>query len=142
VGVLTDGAEWICYHLVGKDLKDVAAITAEPRATWSGWCFGSRACSQLRKAFFPQRARLPSSAYALDRASLATLFETHKKNPTIRLKRMLRSRLLTSALGTQFDDSEDLFIEHTLLSIRQRSSRMRCWALLGLPVEGLNPARY
>ena len=28
---------------------------------------------------------------------------------------MLWARLLTSALGTQFEDNDDLFIEHTLL---------------------------
>ena len=43
VGVLTDGAEWICYHLAGKDLKEVSAITvAEPRETLSGSCSGYR----------------------------------------------------------------------------------------------------
>jgi N-6 DNA Methylase len=78
-----------------------------------------------------------SSAYALDRATLATLYDSHKTAPTIRLKRTLWSRLLTSALGTQFDDSDDLFIEHTLLV---NSAEIIAHAVLGLPVDGLNPA--
>lgn len=77
-----------------------------------------------------------SSAYALDRATLSALYEANKKEPTIRLKRMLWSKLLTSALGTQFDDSDSLFIEHTLLV---NSAEIIAHAVLGLPVEGLNP---
>src|ERR1700675_4802101 len=65
------------------------------------------------------------------------LFEANKKKPTILLKRMLWSRLLTSALGTQFDDSDELFIEHTLLV---NSAEIIAHAVLGLPVDELNPA--
>ena len=144
VGVLTDGAEWVCYHLVGKDLREVTAITVSGAKGDLGrllfWLEGVLATA---KGIFPtaheiaERLGARSSAYALDRATLATLFETHKKDPTIRLKRMLWSRLLTSALGTQFDDSDELFIEHTLLV---NSAEIIAHAVLGLPVEGLNPA--
>ncbi|HET6388223.1 N-6 DNA methylase [Hyphomicrobium sp.] len=144
VGVLTDGAEWICYHLVGKDLKEVAAITVTgAKGDLERLVFWLEGVLATAKDILPTAreiaARLGarSSAYALDRATLATLFETNKKNPTVRLKRTLWSRLLTSALGTQFDDSDDLFIEHTLLV---NSAEIIAHAVLGLPVEGLNPA--
>ena len=53
------------------------------------------------------------------------------------MKRTLWSRLLTSALGTQFEDSDDLFIEHTLLV---NSAEIIAHAVLGRPVEALAPA--
>ena len=144
VGVLTDGAEWVCYHLAGKDLKEVSAITVSgakgdlERLVF--WLEGVLATAKgIRPTAQEITARLgaKSSAHALDRATLATLFEANKKNPTVSLKRMLWSRLLTSALGTQFDDSDGLFIEHTLLV---NSAEIIAHAVLGLPVEGLNPA--
>ena len=78
-----------------------------------------------------------SSAHALDRATLASLYLLNRDVPTIRMKRTLWSRLLTSALGTQFTDSDELFIEHTLLV---NSAEIIAHAVLGLPVEQLVPA--
>src|SRR5215469_2720197 len=52
------------------------------------------------------------------------------------MKRELWSRLLTSALGTQFEDTDDLFIEHTLLV---NSAEMIAHAVLGLPIESIPP---
>jgi hypothetical protein len=144
VGVLTDGAEWICYHLVGGELKEVSGVTVgEGKSDFDRlvfWLEGVLATAKgIRPTSIEIEARLgaSSSAYALDRATLSTLFEANKKKSTITLKRMLWSRLLTSALGTQFDDSDNLFIEHTLLV---NSAEIIAHAVLGLPVEGLNPA--
>ncbi|MGD9671558.1 MAG: N-6 DNA methylase [Hyphomicrobiaceae bacterium] len=78
-----------------------------------------------------------SSAYALDRATLSALYVAHKHLPTLKMKRLLWSKLLTSALGTQFEDTDDLFIEHTLLV---NSAEIIAHAVLGLPIENLNPA--
>ena len=144
VGVLTDGAEWTCYHLVGQELKAVSDITVGAgkgeldRSVF--WLEGVLATAKgIRPTAAEIAARLgaSSSAYALDRATLSTLFEANKKKPTIGLKRMLWSRLLTSALGTQFEDSDSLFIEHTLLV---NSAEIIAHAVLGLPVQGLNAA--
>ena len=144
VGVLTDGAEWICYHLAGKDLKEVSAITVsgakgdlERLVFWLEGVLATAKGIKPTAREIAARLGAKSSAYALDRATLATLFQANKKNPTVGLKRMLWSRLLTSALGTQFDDSDGLFIEHTLLV---NSAEIIAHAVLGLPVEGLNPA--
>ncbi|WP_246958186.1 N-6 DNA methylase [Brachybacterium sp. Marseille-Q7125] len=56
-----------------------------------------------------------SPAYAQDSAYLESLYRRLREDPTIRLKRELWARLLRSALGTGISDSDDLFIDHTLL---------------------------
>lgn len=144
VGVLTDGVEWICYHLVGEELKEVSDITVGgAKADLNKLVFWLEGVLATAKGIRPTSeeiaARLgaSSSAYVLDRATLNALFEVNKKRPTVSLKRMLWSRLLTSTLGTQFDDSDALFIEHTLLV---NTAEIIAHAVLGLPVEGLNPA--
>ena len=53
------------------------------------------------------------------------------------MKRILWARLLTSALGTQFEDTDDLFIEHTLLV---NSAEIIAHAVLGLRPETISPA--
>lgn len=78
-----------------------------------------------------------SASYALDRAALAALYEDHKALPTVQLKRQLWSRLLRSALGTQFPDTDDLFIEHTLLV---NSAEIIAHLVLGLDVATIQPA--
>ena len=144
VGVLTDGAEWICYHLVNDELLQVASIEVgaakgDPERLIF-WLEGVLATTKgIRPTSDEISARLgaASSAYALDRATLTALFSANKQRPTIQLKRALWSRLLTSALGTQFDDGDSLFIEHTLLV---NSAEIIAHAVLGLPIESVNPA--
>ena len=62
-----------------------------------------------------QRLGTGSSVYELDRATLATLYDRNRDNPSVQVMRELWSRLLISALGTQFEDTDALFIDHTLL---------------------------
>ncbi|TIQ15462.1 MAG: SAM-dependent DNA methyltransferase, partial [Mesorhizobium sp.] len=78
-----------------------------------------------------------SSSYALDRASLSSLYLRNRENPSVKMKRTLWSRLLTSALGTQFEDTDALFVEHTLLV---NTAEIIAHAVLGLAIESLNPA--
>lgn len=74
-------------------------------------------------------ARLGAStaSHALDRTSLRALDEASETMRTVRLKRELWSSLRRSALGTQFTDDPELFIEHALLvNSAPRSSRISC----------------
>ena len=144
VGVLTDGAEWVCYNLVDEELREVTSITVSGgKGDLDQLVFWLEGVLATAKGIKPtaneiaSRLGATSSAYALDRATLSALFHANKTRPTIGMKRMLWSRLLTSALGTQFDDSDDLFIEHTLLV---NSAEIIAHAVLGLPIEGLNPS--
>lgn len=144
VGVLTDGVDWICYHLVGGVLREVATFQLDEKrpdaAKLAFWLEGVLATAKgIKPSADEIAARLGagSSAYALDRASLSALYAAHKDLPTLKMKRLLWSKLLTSALGTQFEDTDDLFIEHTLLV---NSAEIIAHAVLGLQIETLNPA--
>ncbi len=85
------------------------------------------------------RARLgaTSASYALDRATLAALYAEYGATETIRLKRQLWSWLLRGALGTQFVDDDELFLEHTLLV---NSAEIIAHLVVGLDVTDMQPA--
>ena len=143
VGVLTDGVEWRCYTLAGDDLEQVSGldITADAESLQKliFWLEGVLATARnIAPTAKEIDARLGarSSAYALDRASIANLYERSKDQPTVKLKRELWARLLTSALGSHFTNDEALFIEHTLLV---NTAEIIAHAVLGLPVAQLNP---
>jgi SAM-dependent methyltransferase len=144
VGVLTDGAEWRCYHLAETSLVEVSAVevtTSKPNSdVLLMWLEGVMATKQ-HVAPTPDaiKARLgaESSAHALDRASLAALYVANRKVPSVAMKRHLWARLLRTAFGTQFVDSDDLFVEHTLLV---NSAEIIAHALLGLPIDAISPA--
>ncbi|OJU50131.1 MAG: restriction endonuclease [Mesorhizobium sp. 61-13] len=143
VGVLTDGTEWCCYHLVEGGLREVSNATfGSPSDDLSRLVVWLEGVLATAKGIPPTpqniEARLGarSSAYALDRATLSTLFQQNRTNPSVQLKRTLWSRLLTSALGTQFEDTDDLFIEHTLLV---NTAEIIAHAVLGLSLEAQNP---
>ncbi|MDA1315609.1 MAG: N-6 DNA methylase [Acidobacteria bacterium] len=78
-----------------------------------------------------------TSSHDLDRATLAALFERNKESQSLRVKRELWARLLTSALGSQFENSDELFLEHTLLT---NTAEIIAHAVLGLQVDLLPPA--
>jgi len=144
VGVLTDGTEWDCYNLVEGRLQEVSMIscgtTADDLSRLIVWLEGVLATARgiaPTAQNIETRLGATSSAYALDRASLSALYERNKTNPSVQMKRTLWSRLLTSALGTQFEDNDDLFIEHTLLV---NTAEIIAHAVLGLQLETLNPA--
>ncbi len=143
VGVLTDGAEWRCYHAVAAALNEVSVFEVKAsKPDVDGlllWLEGVMATSQGIPPLPEQiHARLgaQSSAHLLDRATLAALYQTSKNKPSVRMKRLLWSRLLRTALGTQFEDSDELFVEHTLLV---NSAEIIAHAVLGLPVESISP---
>lgn len=46
---------------------------------------------------------------------MRAIYNDHRDEPTVVLKRELWAKLLTSALGTQFTNTDELFLEHTLL---------------------------
>jgi hypothetical protein len=64
-----------------------------------------------------RRLGATSPAYLLEAAEIRTLYQRGRDQPGIRLKRELWARLLTTAFGTGFPNSEELFVNHTLLVI-------------------------
>lgn len=143
-GILTDGAEWRAYHLRGDALELATQFTlSPPRPDGDGlllWLEGVLSTSRGIKPTpreIDRRLGADSPSHALDRATLAALYEEHRSLPTVRLKRHLWSRLLRSALGTQFPDDDALFIEHTLLV---NSAELIAHLVLGLQVTEMEPA--
>ncbi|MEZ6050595.1 MAG: N-6 DNA methylase [Planctomycetaceae bacterium] len=53
------------------------------------------------------------------------------------MKRRLWARLLTTALGTQFEDSDELFVEHTYLV---NTAEVIAHAIVGFEIEAISPA--
>lgn len=144
VGLLADGVEWICYHLVDHGLEQVSAYSLDRRNQDTEglllWLEGVMATARnIPPAPLEIQRRLGAgtSSHALDRATLGALFAASKTNESVQLKRGLWARLLRTALGTQFDDEDDLFVEHTLLV---NSAEIIAHAVLGLRLEVIEPS--
>ena len=144
VGVLTDGAEWRAYQLRDDALTEVSSHeVSSSRPDVDGvlvWLEGVLATTQdviPTPDTVRDRLGATSSSYALDQATLQALYQQHCGHPSVQLKRELWAKLLTTALGTQFDDDDRLFVEHTLLV---NSAEVIAHALLGFDVATLPPA--
>jgi SAM-dependent methyltransferase len=143
VGLLTDGKEWNCYDLVDGRLRLVSELSLENTPADADrlvvWLEGVLATTRdiaPTAQNIEQRLGAGSSAYKLDRATLKTLYERNRENPTVQVKRKLWTQLLLSALGTQFTDDDELFVDHTLLV---NTSEIIAHAVLGLHVQSLSP---
>ncbi len=122
VGVLSDGARWELLHLVDDTPQEVSAFEVDPddpdAAGLVLWLEGVLATSSsVRPTPTEVRRRLGAGTpgHDLDSASLSVLYDSHRHLPSVRLKRELWAKLLTTALGTSFTDDDQLFVEHTLL---------------------------
>ncbi len=144
VGVLTDGAEWRCYQLTKHGLEQASDITLQKERPDVDalliWLEGVLCTAQQippSPVEITTRLGVGSSAHALDRKSLRDLYSEHKDDPAVRIKRQLWARLLTTALGSQFQDTDELFVEHTLLV---NTADIIAHAVLGLDVASVSPA--
>lgn len=143
VGVLTDGADWRAYSLSGSQLVQVSRFEATrrtPTAALLMWLEGVLATAEgIRPtpAAIESRLGAGSVSHKLDFATLSALYEAHKALPTVQLKRELWARLLRSALGAQFEDTDELFIEHTLLV---NNAAIIAHLVLGIDVKHIQPA--
>jgi N-6 DNA Methylase len=121
-GVLTDGSIWRLYrHQDGQseavdELKLVPSSIDDRRFRW--WLGAVLATErQLPPTATAIEERLGARApsYRLITAALREALKSADDVPAVGLKRELWVKLLRSALGTQFDGSDDLFIDHTYL---------------------------
>jgi SAM-dependent methyltransferase len=139
VGVLTDGAEWHLYHLADGKLVLASSFLVDPKSPDVDgllvWLEGVLATAeQITPTPHEIGTRLgaTSPAHALDISDLTTLYQTHRALPTVKLKRQLWAKLLTTALGTAFSDEDRLFVEHTLLVTTAK--------IIAHAVVGIDPA--
>jgi SAM-dependent methyltransferase len=145
-GILTDGADWHLYHLDADELVLVSSFSVDPSSPDVDglvlWLEGVLATTERIRPTpkeIERRLGARSSGHALDSMDLAALYERHREDPTVKLKRELWGRLLTTALGTNFEDSDELFINHTLLVL---SAECIAHAVIGwdLTDQRLTPA--
>ncbi len=122
VGILTDGADWRCYRLKDGAMAEVSRYTlAGPKPDAEALCVWLEGVLATAQDIIPtpleieRRLGAGTSAHALDRSSLLELYRRHQHDAAVVTKRRLWSKLLYTALGTQFTDDDQLFVEHTLL---------------------------
>jgi SAM-dependent methyltransferase len=144
VGILTDGADWRAYHLQAGELVEATRHELKPSRSgltsllaWLEGVLAVRTGVPPTPREIVSRLGATSASYALDRAALSALYAEHGTTPTVQVKRQLWSRLLRSALGTQFTDTDELFLEHTLLV---NSAEVIAHLVLGLDVTDMQPA--
>lgn len=122
VGVLTDGPIWRLYRRAGQTIELVDEVTlvagrVDERA-FRWWLGGLLATEQQVKPTaqaIEERLGAASPSFRLARASLVACWEQTNYHPEVALKRELWAKLLRSALGSQFADSDELFVDHTYL---------------------------
>lgn len=136
VALITDGARWRLYQVIGGKhalVEEKATAPQEP-AKLAGWV---EAIASTAKNLSPSRQEIDralgakSPAHKLDQAELASIYAAHRELPTVRVKRRMWAKLLTTASGTGFADDDDLFINHTLLVMMAK--------LIGHCVLGVKP---
>ena len=140
VGILTDGRSWFLYHLRPEgDLRQVSKFLlsseedGQDLVVWLEGVLATRQQIQPTPEEIESRLGYRSSSFELDLADLAALYDVCREEPEVKLKRQLWSRLLTSALGTNFRDEDSLFIRHTYLTL---SAELIAHFVVGLDPSG------
>ncbi|GLB93128.1 N-6 DNA methylase [Mycobacterium kiyosense] len=122
VGILTDGREWRLYHLDNGALELVSTHTlgaqnpdTDELLVWLESVMSTLSAIQPIPEEIERRLGAESPAHMLDAAELQAIYDADKDDNEVQLKRQLWAKLLRAALGEDFVDSEELFINHTLL---------------------------
>ncbi|AKV58478.1 N-6 DNA methylase [Corynebacterium riegelii] len=139
-GILSDGRTWWLFEKEpdsGKfPLLSSFELTSSSKGTdlvaWLQAVLAMPAEVPPRPDSIEDALGAESPGYAQDKAFLQSMYRKVANDPTTNLKRQLWARLLRSALGTGFEDKENLFLDHTLLSIEA--------AAIGHAVMGINLA--
>lgn len=139
VGVLTDGQTWILYHLQpAGELAEVSRICTRDKrdgerlVAWLETVLATREEIAPTPREIVQRLGADSPAAQLDLADLRALYAACRANPEVQVKRELWARLLLSALGAGFEDSDELFVTHTYLVL---TAELIAHEVMGLPTD-------
>lgn len=141
VGILTDGVEWTLFDLTAAgDLVEVSKQTnvgdPDRLLVWIEAILASETAVTPTPTEIAQRLGASSPAHQLDFRELSALYEAHRSNPEVALKRELWAKLLKTAFGSSFDDSSDDFINHTLLVL---TAEIIAHAVLDIDVSAAGP---
>lgn len=145
VGILTDGVRWEFVQLgetgepqtvgtleAGSDGHDAHQLLAWLRAV-----VGLTPPVPPTPELVADRLGALSPSHRLDAARLRELYDSCKSDPEVRLKRELWAKLLQTALGTHFTDTDELFLDHTLLVVL---AELVAHAVVGFEVTAIEPA--
>lgn len=122
VGVLTDGIRWHLYNATADSIREVSELDlsqgadpGERLAAWLEAVLSTQTQVKPTPEEIVRRLGANSPAHLLDVANLREIYEMARARPEVMLKRQLWGKLLRTAFGSAFDDSETLFINHTVL---------------------------
>ena len=140
VGVLTDGVDWVlCSLRPDATLEVVGQHTVDPRrpdvvrlVAWLEAVLATKERISPTPQEIEQRLGAHAPRSALDLASLRAVYEAHRRDPHVQMKRELWGRLLTIALGTSFEETDQLFIEHTYLVVL---AELIAHAVVGIEID-------
>lgn len=139
VGVLTDGRTWVLFRLTSDgELAEVGRLeiasgdAAPSLVAWLDHVLATTSHVKPTQREIVRRLGAGSPSFALDLADLHGLYESCREDPEVRLKRELWARLLVAALGTNFENSDELFVAHTYLVL---TAELLAHAVVGIPVD-------
>lgn len=120
VGVITDGIEWHLYRLDAGSLVEVTTYVASPTKPdalliWLESVLATDKQVPATPTHVRERLGVESPAHQLDHATLQDLYHHNQDMPELQVKKDLWAKLLRTAFGSAFDESQSLFIDHTLL---------------------------
>ncbi|MBV9379527.1 MAG: trypsin-like peptidase domain-containing protein [Streptosporangiaceae bacterium] len=137
--VLTDGVSWYLYHyLAPNQLQVVDTANVDLRApgkllVWLEALLATATGIKPDRDQIDNKLGAKSSAHHLDTAELTAIYQAHRDVPTVKIKRRLWAKLLTTASGTDFGDEDSLFVTHTLLVA---TAKVIGHAVLGFHLDG------
>jgi N-6 DNA Methylase len=124
VGVMTDGAEWRVYYrssdalhqltdanlIVDTSSPDVAGVLS-----WLESLLATDRRIKPTPDAMERKLGANSPSYLLDFGELRAIYDRYRDRSTVKVKRAMWAKLLTTASGSHFVDDDWLFVNHTLL---------------------------
>ena len=145
-GILTDGLLWYLYALTVDGVRKLDAFevklgtdpeSVERLRLWLETILLTGERLRPTQALVAERLGTQSPRFKLDRARLGELYAAQADQPDVQLKRHLWARLLRTALGTNFGDDPELFIDHTLLVLE---AEIIAHLVVGLDPSTISPS--
>lgn len=145
-GIITDGVLWFLYALSAEGVRQLDSfelkLQADPEAVerlrlWLETILLTGERLKPTPALIAERLGTGSPRFKLDRSRLGELYAGQSGQPDVQLKRHLWARLLRTALGTNFGDDPELFVDHTLLVLE---AEIIAHLVVGLSPSTISPA--
>lgn len=126
IGIVTDGIQWRLYHRINERLEQVKAATlvvdpvvanVDELLSWLEALLATGQQITPTPGEIVRKLGAKSPSYALDFTELSNIYTNGRDSPTVKVKRAMWAKLLTTASGMNFEDDDSLFINHTLLVV-------------------------